>query len=404
MPVPFPPGDVKVFSVGELSRAVKFLLEEGFPVVWVTGEVSNVSRPASGHVYFTLKDSESQLRCTLWRNTSRQVRFDLRDGLEVIVCGRMNVYLARGEYQLTVDEIQPKGIGPLELAFRQLCEKLRAEGLFDEKRKRRLPRFPQRIILITSPTGAAVRDMLKILGRRWPLTEVWVCPVPVQGDGAGQAIALALAQVNRLDGIDVIILGRGGGSLEDLWAFNEEIVARAIHASRIPVISGIGHETDVTVADLVADVRALTPSEAAERVVPDLMEITAELRNYGVHLQTLLARKLERAKGRLDELATRRCFRLPLERVRDHERRLDELQSRLQRAGKQRLDRDRQWLEAVAARLEALSPLNVLARGYSVTRRETDLTIVSAPDQLQPGERLITLLHRGQVVSRVESS
>ena len=399
----FPPQDVKVFSVTELSRTIKLLLEEGLPVVWVSGEISNVARPASGHVYFTLKDSEAQIRCTLWRGSARKVRFELRDGLEVIVQGRMNVYLPRGDYQVTVDEMQPKGIGPLELAFRQLYEKLRTEGLFDERRKRPLPRFPKRVMLITSPSGAAVRDMLEILGRRWPLTEVWLCPVPVQGEGAADAVAAALALVNRLQAIDVIIVGRGGGSLEDLWAFNEEVVARALHASRIPVVSGVGHETDVTIADLVADVRALTPSEAAERVVPNILEISAGLRNVAAQLRTGLSRRVERARGRLDELAARRCFRLPLERIREAERRLDELDGRLQRAGKQRVALQHERLDAVAARLGALSPLNVLARGYSVTRREADHAIVFRPDQLQPGERIITLLQGGDVISRVES-
>jgi exodeoxyribonuclease VII large subunit len=400
----FPHSEVKILSVAELSRAVKILLEEGFPTVWVTGELSNVSRPASGHVYFTLKDSEAQIRCALWRTTGRSVRFELRDGLEVILRGRMNVYLPRGEYQLTVEEIQPKGIGPLELAFRQLCEKLRAEGLFDERRKRSLPRFPRRVVLITSPSSAAVRDMLEVLGRRWPLTEIWVSPVPVQGDGAAQAIAAAVAGVNRLQGIDVIIVARGGGSLEDLWAFNEEIVARAIHRSGIPVVCGIGHETDVTIADLVADVRALTPSEAAERVVPNLIEVTAALRGVAAQLRTSLTGRVERARDRIDEFGGRRCFRFPLECVHDAERRLDELDGRLTRAGAQRIEGDRQRLVASAGRLDALSPLNTLARGYSVTRRETDLAIVLAADQVQQGDRLVTLLHNGRIFSHVDAT
>ncbi len=316
----------------------------------------------------------------------------------------MNVYLPRGEYQLTVEEIQPKGIGPLELAFRQLCEKLKGEGLFDERRKRPLPRFPRRVVLITSPSGAAVRDMLEVLGRRWPLTEIWVSPVPVQGDGAAQAIAAALTAVNRLQEIDVIIVARGGGSLEDLWAFNEEVVARAIHRSAIPVVCGIGHETDVTIADLVADVRALTPSEAAERVVPNQIEVTAALQTIAAQLRTCLIGRMERARARLDELGGRRCFRFPLERVQDAERRLDDLEGRLARLGSQRMDRERQRVAATAGRLDALSPLNVLARGYSVTRREADRAVVRAAHQVQPGDRLVTLLHNGSILSRVENS
>lgn len=402
MSSPFPPDGVKVLTIGELGRAVKGLLEEAFPTVWVTGEISNLARPSSGHVYLTLKDAESQLRAVVYRGIAMRLRFDLDDGMEVIARGRVNVYLPRGEYQLTIEELQPKGIGALELAFRQLREKLLTLGFFEPGRKRPLPRFPRRVALVTSPTGAAVRDMLEILGRRWPATEVWVCPVPVQGDGAAEQIAAAIARLNELRDLDVLIVGRGGGSLEDLWAFNEEVVARAIFESRIPVVSGVGHETDLTIADLVADVRALTPSEAAERVVPNRVEIHEMLRGMSVQLEGLLRRRLERARDRLDELAARRSFRLPLERIQEQERRLDDWSERLERAGRQRLERLRQRLDAETARLESLSPLNVLARGYSLTRKEADGTVIRNPDQVRPGDRLLTQVHGGRVVSRVE--
>jgi exodeoxyribonuclease VII large subunit len=392
----------KVLTVGEFSRSVKNLLEEAFPAVWISGEASNVARPASGHVYFTLKDAESQLRCVMYRAVAQRMKFELRDGQEMIARGRVNVYLPRGEYQLTVDQVQPKGIGPLELAFRQLQEKLAALGFFEPKRKKPLPRFPRRLVLITSPTGAAVRDMLEILGRRWPMMDVLISPVRVQGEGAAQEIAAALQMVNRLRGIDAIIVGRGGGSLEDLWAFNEEIVARAIYASRIPVISGVGHETDLTIADLVADVRALTPSEAAERVVPNRVELLEGLRGVRVRLNQLLVRKAELARTRLSELARQRCLRLPLERVREEERKLDDLDQRLKRAARVRLERCQQQLEKAGGRLEGLSPLNVLARGYSLTRRESDLAMVVAPEQVQPGQRLLTQVRGGSILSRVE--
>jgi exodeoxyribonuclease VII large subunit len=402
MTPPFPPDNVKVFTIGELSRAVKGLLEEAFPIVWVSGEVSNLARPSSGHVYLTLKDADSQLRAVIYRGVALRLRFDLRDGQEVIVRGRLNVYLPRGEYQLTIEELQPKGIGALELAFRQLREKLFELGYFDPRRKKPLPRFPRRVALVTSPTGAAVRDMLEILGRRWPAVEVWVCPVAVQGDGAAEQIAASLHRLNEVEGVDVVIVGRGGGSLEDLWAFNEECVARALFASRLPVVSGVGHETDLTIADLVADVRALTPSEAAERVVPSRLEVLNGLRGVGIQLRTLLARRLEMARSRLDEVARCRAFRLPLERVRDQELRLDEWSERLQRAGRQCLERLSQRLEAQAARLESLSPLNVLARGYSLTRRELDGVVVRAPEQVSAGDRLVTHVQGGRIVSRVE--
>jgi exodeoxyribonuclease VII large subunit len=407
----FPPPGVKVLGIGELTRDIKRLLEQAHGTVWVEGEVSNLARPASGHLYLTLKDEEAPLRCMLPRGIALRMRFDLQDGMRVIARGRLTVYLVRGEYQLQIEEVQPKGIGPLELAFRQLKEKLSVKGYFLPARKKKLPRIPRRVALVTSGTGSAVRDMLEILGRRWPVVEVWVCPVRVQGEGAKEEIAAMIERLNRLGGpdvgsplnrIDVLILGRGGGSLEDLWPFNEELVANAIHASRIPVVTGIGHEDDLTIADMVADCRALTPSEAAERVVPNQVEVLNWLAGLEARLRALLARNLESARARLDDLAGRRCFRAPLERIRDEEQRLDDWNDRLKRAVQQRLAEGRQRLESLAARLESLSPLNVLARGYSLTRREADRIVVRSPRQVQPGDRLLTEVQQGQVVSRVE--
>jgi exodeoxyribonuclease VII large subunit len=407
----FPPAGVKVFTVGELTRSVKSLLEDAHPNVWVEGEISNLARPASGHVYFTLKDEVAPLKVAFYRGFALRLRFDLRDGMKVIARGRLSLYEPRGEYQLLVEEVQPKGIGPLELAFRQLKEKLSVRGYFEPRRKRPLPRIPRRVALITSGTGSAVRDMLEILGRRWPSTEVWVCPVRVQGEGAAQEIAAALGLLNRLGVtpdvadpklIDVLILGRGGGSLEDLWPFNEEVVADAIFRSRIPVVTGVGHEDDLTIADLVADVRALTPSEAAERVVPDRLEVLTWLEGLQVRCRATLLKRLELARSRLDDLAGRRCFRAPTERLRDEERRLDDWADRLERAVKQRLLLARQGLQAAAARLESLSPLNVLARGYSLTRKEEERELLRRADQVRPGDRLRTRLRHGEVVSRVE--
>ncbi len=310
-----------------------------------------------------------------------RMRFDLADGMRVIVRGKVTVYLPRGEYQLQIEEVQPKGIGPLELAFRQLKEKLSAKGYFDPVRKKPLPRLPRRVVLVTSPTGSAVRDMLEILGRRWPAVEVWVCPVRVQGDGAAAEIANAIRLLNRLgkpggkSPIDVLIVGRGGGSLEDLWSFNEEVVADAIFASLIPIISGVGHEDDFTIADLVADKRALTPSEAAEHVVPNQADVMDWLAKQENRLRTFLKSTLAQARQRLEYLAMRRCFRVPLDRVRDEERRVDDWSERLKRAMQQRIDRARQRLEAQTARLETLSPLNVLSRGYSLTRKEGETAL-----------------------------
>lgn len=400
----FPPTESQPLRVSELTQQIRALLELAYPHgVWVTGEVSNLARPSSGHLYLKLKDSESSLNTVVYRGVALRLRFDLQDGMEVIARGRLIVYVPRGEYQLQVEEIQPKGIGPLELAFRQLKEKLLLRGYFDPRRKKPLPRFPRRIVLVTSPTGAAVRDMLEILNRRWPAVEVWVCPVPVQGEGAAAKIAEAIAQLNRLPQlIDVLIVGRGGGSLEDLWPFNEEVLADAIHASRIPVVSGVGHETDLTIADLVADVRALTPSEAAERVVPQRTELLEALESMEGKMRLLLRQRLERARTRLDDLAARRSFRQPLERIRVEEQRLDEWSERLQRAVRLRLSGAQQALVGLAGQLETLSPLKVLARGYSLSRNLATRTIIRTPHQVQLGDRMETLIHQGRLISRVE--
>jgi exodeoxyribonuclease VII large subunit len=398
----FVPDEAKVQSVSELTQAIKELLEDGFPSVWVAGEISNLARPSSGHMYLSLKDGAAQMRAVIWRGVGLRLRFDLHDGLEVIVRGRIGVYAPRGEYQLVIEELQPKGIGAQELALRQLKEKLFRLGYFAPERKKRLPTYPRRVGLVTSPTGAAVRDMLEILGRRWPATEVWVCPVKVQGDGAAEEIAAAIGLLNRLGQADVIIVGRGGGSSEDLAAFNAECVAHALFASRLPVVSAVGHEIDLTIADLVADHRALTPSEAAEIVTPNRVELAEAIAGLEAQMRTRLVRRLELARERLRDLIERRIFRRPLERVQELERRVDEWAERLGRAGQQHLGQARERVATLAARLETLSPLNVLSRGYSLTRRETDQVVVRTPDQVQPGDRLVTHVQHGRIFSRVE--
>ncbi len=403
------PDNVKVLTVGELTRTVKGMLEDAFPLVWVAGEISNVALPSSGHMYLTLKDSESQLRSVIYRGIALRLRFDPRDGMEVIARGRLSVYPPRGEYQLTIEELYAKGVGAQELALRQLKEKLFRLGYFAPERKKPLPRFPRRLALVTSPTGAAVRDMLEVLSRRWPAAEVLVCPVRVQGEGAAEEIATAIGLLNRLHRngnltFDLMIVGRGGGSAEDLWEFNEECVARAIFESHVPVVSAVGHEIDVTVADLVADLRALTPTDAAKRVVPDAEDLSRELDELGSRLHELLIRQIEMRQRRLDDLAGRRTFRRPLERIRDEEQNLDEWGQRLERAVQHRLQQMRERVQAGAARLESLSPLNVLGRGYSLTRSETDLVVIRDPEQVKPGDRLRTTVQNGWIISRVEAA
>jgi exodeoxyribonuclease VII large subunit len=398
--IPLPEG-IKVCTVSELTRDVKALVEEAFASVWVEGEIVDITRHRSGHIYLTLKDADAKLRAVIWRTTAQWLDFEPQDGLAVIVRGRISVYPPRGDYQLMIDVLHPKGIGAHDLALRQLKAKLERLGYFAAERKKPLPRFPIRIALVTSPTGAAVRDMLEILGRRWPIARVLVVPVKVQGEGASESISSGLRVANRFKA-DVILLGRGGGSSEDLAAFNTEAVAQAVFESRIPVVSAVGHEIDVTLADLVADRRALTPSEAAELVTPDRQKLLDGLTSVEKRLRDLLLRQWKSAEDRLGDIVARRPFRLPLDRVRDFERRLDETEERLRRGILRKRDGLCHQADALAARLAALSPLNVLARGYSLTRKECDKSVVRSPDQVQPGDRLVTLLEKGEIVSRVE--
>lgn len=390
-----------VISVSQLSTLLKEVLETAFPHVWVMGEISNCTRAASGHYYLTLKDDTAQIRAVIWRNTAQRIRFEIQDGLQVIASGPIDVYEARGTYQLTIEDLIPQGLGPLELAFRQLHDRLASEGLFRTERKRPLPRFPRKVALVTSPTGAAVKDLLQVMTRRWKNCSIVIVPVPVQGDGAAAQIAAALRRVHLIPEVDVVVTGRGGGSLEDLWAFNEEIVARAIHDCPIPVISAVGHEIDVTIADLVADRRALTPSEAGELVVPNSEEIHAELKGLRLQLASALQSKAQRARLKLESLSSRRVFTHPLERIRESSRRLDEIIEKAVRACRQRLLATRQLLHSQSNQLDALSPLRVLDRGYSLTFRQNDRSPLRAASQLSPGDVIDTYLSTGKIVSEV---
>lgn len=392
-------------SVGELTARLKGVVEECFPSIWVAGEVSNFTRASSGHWYFTLKDARAQLRSVMFRGCNLRMRFDPKDGLEVFARGRLSVYEPRGEYQFLIEELQPKGVGAAELALRQLKEKLLANGYFDPQRKRRLPRFPKRVGLIASSSGAAIRDMLELFAQRWPLTELIVHPSRVQGDGAAAEVAAAIRLLNRLHGsgrlvLDAIVLGRGGGSTEDLWAFNEEVVAVAVFASTVPIVSAVGHEVDVTIADLVADHRAETPSAAVVALTPHLHETTAQLGNLSARLSEAMTRRLTHSRQRLDQLSARAALRRPLQRIRELEQRLDDAGARLRRAMAQRLARSAETLGAVASRLESLSPLNVLTRGYSLTRKVNGELIRSSND-VAPGDVLITRVAQGEIRSRV---
>ena len=366
-------------TVSELTAEIKLALESGFSDVTLRGEISNLARPRSGHVYLGLKDDAASIRAVLWKGEAQKLVFELADGMAVKVWGKLSVYAPRGEYQVTIRRIEPEGIGALELAFRQTVARLAAEGLFDPARKKPLPKFPNRIVVVTSPTGAAVRDLILVTSRRWPLAQILIAPAKMQGIGAAREIADALALADRVAGADLVIVARGGGSLEDLWAFNEEVVIRAIAAARLPVVSAVGHEVDTTIADLVADLRASTPSVAGEVCVPDTREVAQRLDRLGDRIASAGRARVDQARARLDALA-----------------------DRAHRATRRVFDDRRHRLARLAAGLEALSPLGVLARGYSLTFRADVGTLVRSPADVRPGDLIRTQLASGPILSRVE--
>ncbi len=399
-----PPDPATVISVSDLTGQIKDSLESEFGNVWVAGEISNFTRAASGHIYLTLKDANAQIKCAFFRGMNLRLRFEPKNGLEVLTRGRVSLYPAKGDCQFYIEEMQPKGLGAAELALRQLKEKLLAKGYFDPNRKRPLPRFPRRVALVASPTGAAIRDMLELLAQRWPATEVIVRPSRVQGDGAALDLASSVAMLNRLhcEGLlplDAIVLGRGGGSAEDLAAFNEEMVADAVFQSTVPVISAVGHEVDVSIADLVADRRAETPSAAVVMLVPDRRELAITLHDTAQRMADAMRGRFDWMRKTLDGVASRPAFRKPLERVRLAEQRLDELGNRLRLATRGRLELANQKLAAAAERLESLSPLGVLQRGYSLTL--ADGRAIRDVAALATGDTVETRLAHGSFTSRI---
>ncbi|MDO5309061.1 MAG: exodeoxyribonuclease VII large subunit [Planctomycetia bacterium] len=392
-------------SVSELSARLKQVVEPQFTHVCVCGEISSVSQPRSGHAYFTLKDQSAQLPAVAWRSTVSKLRFELKNGADVVCYGRIEVYAPHGKYQLIISKIEPVGIGALQLAFNQLQEKLQREGLFDPGRKKPWPTFVRRVGVVTSLTGAAVRDFLNILGRRSPFVDVIVAPVRVQGAGSAQEIAHAIVYLNakRFElNLDAIVLIRGGGSMEDLWSFNEEIVARAISASTLPVATGVGHEIDVTISDLVADLRTLTPSDAAGRIAPDAGVLRRELEQWQKRMDAKLQARLQLYNARLDNITTRPLFHDPARVIyQAHKAPLEALEKRLQRSVKAKLDACEQRFMNRAMQLEALSPLSVLSRGYTITRRHSDGQPVCLAESVREGETLETQFHDGVALSVV---
>jgi len=390
------------YSVSELTREIRFLLESSFPDIWVQGEISNFSHHTSGHMYFSLKDDKAQISCVMWQSRNQNLFFTPQDGMKVLVQGRVTVFEKRGSYQLNVLQLQPAGVGELQLAFEQLKNRLREEGLFSAEFKKPIPRYPQRVGIVTSPTGAAIQDLISVLHRRLPALEIILNPVRVQGEGAALEIALAIDEFNEYGNVDVLIVGRGGGSLEDLWAFNEEIVARAVFRSRIPVVSAVGHEVDFTICDFVADLRAPTPSAAAELVAPSREELSTQLRGYRENMTTDILNLISTSKEKLHRVRASYGFRQPLDLVRQQAQRLDEIQRNLNQLLAHRLELSREKMNGLSKRLALLDHKNVLKRGYSITLRQADRKIITRAAELAVDDAVEIQFYSGKVLGRVE--
>ena len=392
-----------VFSVSQINDYLKAKLEEDdfLSAVAVSGEISNYKLYPSGHHYFTLKDAGGALKCVLFKGNAMRLRFRPENGMQVIAMGRIAVYPRDGAYQLYCSALLPDGVGDLYAAFEQVKARLAAQGLFDEAHKKPIPKYPGVIGVVTSSAGAAVHDILRILRRRYPLSQVKLLPVRVQGVEAPMEIAGAICFANAHKLCDVLIVGRGGGSMEDLWAFNEEVVARAIYDSEIPVISAVGHEPDVTISDFVADVRAATPSNAAELAVPDQEALRQSLDSVSANLAADLSRRLKTARRQLDILHNSPGLQSPMGYLEQRRKTVTLLSTRLRAAQQQRLHRSRQQFVGLTAKLDAMSPLKVLSRGYALAAK-ADGTLVRSASQVAPGDRLSITLHEGSITATVQ--
>jgi exodeoxyribonuclease VII large subunit len=390
----------RIYSVSQVTQDIKLILESNFGEIWVEGEISNFKAYPSGHFYFTLKDAQAVLAAVVFSRVNRQLRFKISDGLKVICFGKIDVYAPRGQYQFIIERIEPKGIGAQQLAFEQLKKKLFKEGLFEPAHKKPLPLFPFRVGIVTSSAGAALRDILQILKKGAACSDVLIRPVRVQGEFAAQEIAAAIADLNQYKQVDVIIISRGGGSSEDLWSFNEEIVARAIYASSIPTISAVGHQINVTLADLVADVFAETPSAAAKIIAEKRNTLLADLSSYKYELYNSVSGAVHDLKNQLTAL--RHGLKSPLDRLLEKQQLLDELKESLTQQLRHYLALAGERASSLAQRLQALSPLAVLARGYSLTMLMPSGEIVKEAGQLRPKEMVKTVLGKGSFISSVE--
>jgi exodeoxyribonuclease VII large subunit len=418
----------KVYTVSQITQFIKLELENSFPLVWVEGEVSNFHRHQSGHLYFTLKDERCQLRSVMFRSEAQRVPFELKDGLQLICRGRINVYEPRGEYQLLVELVEPKGKGALQLAFEQLKEKLRAEGLFDPRFKKKLPLLPKKVGIVTSPRGAAIVDILKTLERRFARLQILIYPVKVQGEGAADDIVEGIEYMGKLPDLDVLIVGRGGGSIEDLWAFNEEKVARAIFCCPVPVISAVGHEVDFTIADFVADVRASTPSAAAEMVVEKEQAFQEKIENLRERLIHLEKYYLQELSHEITNLSHHRVFQNFRVKLLNLEQRVDDLEmrawkiikkeqqriaeskaamllfsERIRNSLKRSLQELRAEWEKLSLQLHNLSPLNILKKGYALCWKDKGQTLVRCIEEVEKDKEMVVSFYRGEFTCQVKN-
>lgn len=396
------PTDSQKVTVSQLTREIKILLESSLPTVWVEGEISNFKHHSSGHMYFSLKDENAQIPCVMWRSRNRGLYFTPQDGMKVLARGAVTVYEKRGAYQLDIQQMQPAGVGELQLAFEQLKEKLKTEGLFEAEHKQEIPNFPERIGLVTSPTGAAIQDMLHVLGRRFPAAEIIIRPAKVQGEGSAADVATAIDEFNEFGEVDLLIVGRGGGSIEDLWAFNEEIVARAIFKSKIPVISAVGHEVDFCISDFVADMRAPTPSAAAELAVPDAAELNLKLNNLIERIYWQMTDKVESHREKLKHLTQSYGFRRPIDLIQQYHQRVDELLASLKKSIQYRMKLDQERLKTLDKNLAALNPTAILARGYSICYHSETNEIIKDVARLKSEDEVKIQFHRGKAWGEIK--
>jgi exodeoxyribonuclease VII large subunit len=392
--------ETQIYSVSEVNRAVKLLLEDAFPLIWVEGEVSNFKAHYSGHYYFSLKDENAQISAVIWKSRLYNIPYDIEDGMLIRAFGNIRVYEKTGRYQLDIMRIEPAGVGKLQQEFEKLKQKLSAEGLFDSSYKKPLPQFPDSIGVVTSSTGAAVRDIINVLNRRAPNVEIIVRSAQVQGQSAAKDIAEAIKEFNRFKKVDLLIVGRGGGSLEDLWPFNEEVVARAIFNSKIPVISAVGHEIDFTIADFVADLRAPTPSAAAEMAVPDYSEVQKDIQYKQSRMYTLLVNQINYYRERVLSLQKSYGLNRPVDYIRQYAMQVDDLNINLQRQIKLLLQRKREQANQLALRLKGLNHKSILARGYSISF--IDNKAVKSIRSVKSGQELVTELFDGKIYSAVD--